>query len=323
MCFSKSYEEKMKILEKLSIFSKEKVLAFNQEVFNKKRSDFIVLINEMIDCKEFIQDKEFLCEYKSFYELHFFNIMEILSSIMRYLVKYPKPVYSKIPETGFAPDFRYLIKSDDFNFFDFFDMLHLDEDDINDKILLGINCINDTMDFDINDIYRSELKKFFNKIKKEREYLEHRKLVKQNNSDKLNADEIINRKESTILRQAEDITNLLGKNESETGLRLQYQAKRKSNIMTLEYVRGLLEFRDSPHGHSSTQLMLQYTKKMRNGCLSTIQRWFHLNKERISVMYKTDKTLTLTQAFNILKIKDLEKLFKETPKDYKKVNSVI
>jgi len=122
----------------------------------------------------------------------------------------------------------------------------------------------------------------------------------------------------TVKRQADDITQLKRKLEEKTGTKLEYQPKRKPDIMDYDYVKGLLEYRDQHSNQSATQIMKRYSESVSKGSRETIQRWFEINKHTISKLYDTDKVFTPTQAMKTLKIKDLNKLLKEIPTVFRK-----
>ena len=138
------------------------------------------------------------------------------------------------------------------------------------------------------------------------------------NKKKLGMEKTKKNKDETITRQANDITELKNKFEKSTGKPVEYQPMRKSVIMTFEYLKGLLEYKNKKIEYlSSTQIMKNYSKS-NGGSRETIQRWFEQNKRRISKLNNSEKTLTPTQALKELKIKDLDKLFKEIPTEFKK-----
>ncbi|MCD4819123.1 MAG: hypothetical protein K8S23_10570 [Candidatus Cloacimonetes bacterium] len=125
------------------------------------------------------------------------------------------------------------------------------------------------------------------------------------------------------------------KYETETGITLGYSAKKETQIMTYEYVKGLLEYRDENIKYKSpTELMFQYPIKVgkdtygkdceeKIGSKATIHRWFEFNRHQITELYKKGKKLTTTQAFKELKLKDLGTLFKLIPDTITKVKRII
>jgi hypothetical protein len=98
------------------------------------------------------------------------------------------------------------------------------------------------------------------------------------------------------------------------------QAKKQSGIMNLEFVKGLLEKRDKLRAKKSrkspTKIIEEYCIEKSFGAKTTILDWFRSHSTLISRIYKKDD-LQATQAFSILEINDLEKLYNELPKRMK------
>lgn len=172
MCFSKEYNEKMNILKEKSTFKKDQILIYNIQDFEKKKSDSInfikILINNNKDEFAYPELKQIFCQYSEFLELHFLNIMEVLSGIVKYLAKYPEAPPEG--EAGYAWEFRHLIKDKDFDFLGLFSLIYENDDNI---YCIKLKEITQEQEIEIKHtenkaLYRNILKLYFGRERNER-----------------------------------------------------------------------------------------------------------------------------------------------------------
>ena len=180
MCFSELYKEKMNILKEKSTYTKEQILVFDIQVFEKRKSDTVnfveTLINYNKDDFAILTLKQSYCQYSEFLKLHFLNFMKVLSEVVKYLAEYPEaPEHA---EPGYSWEFRNLINEIlSFNFYDLFSVVYGkkaygDKDNSYcEKLRNGENL--DIKEYLNYNLYINILKFYFREQKEESHYKEY------------------------------------------------------------------------------------------------------------------------------------------------------